>query len=110
DAGADLEPLEELSDGIAGQRLAVAVGEEGCRAFVGADAMVQDVTVEGLERLDRDRHIARTNGLARGRSNVQPAFAGVDVLEAKADELFAAEAAPEHRPDKRRVAVCELAF
>src|SRR5205814_9603978 len=106
----DLEPLEELADGIARERFAVAVREERCLALVGADAMIQDVAVEGLERLDRNRHIAGSDGLARGRSNVQPTFAGVDVLEAKAHELFAAEAAPEHRPDKRRVAVCELAF
>jgi len=38
---------------------------------------------------------------------VQPTFAGVDVLEPKADELLAAQAAPEHRPDERRVAVCD---
>lgn len=82
-AGPDLEALEELADRVAGERSPVPVGEQGRLVIGVATSVVGDVSVEGLESLDRDGHVARVHGLARGGADVEPSLVEIDVAETK---------------------------
>ena len=77
DARADLEPIEEPPNSGSGQRVAVAVCEDRCVVVLPALAHVEDVVVELLDDLDRQRDFAGVNGLAGGRADAQEPLLGV---------------------------------
>ena len=109
DAGAGLEALEELADRVAGEGASVAVGEQRIVRLRRADAVIVDVRIERLQGLDRDGDVAGMDRLARDGADVEPPLRGGEIHKAKADELLAAKAAAEERPNERRVAAALLA-
>ena len=74
DASADLKPVEEPTNGGTSQRVAVAVREDPRVVVLVALANVEDVVVELLDDLGRQRNLACVNGLAAGRTDAQEAL------------------------------------